>query len=195
MQSKNTKRITKTLNNKNMFKNNKYLISVMLLLCILRISCEKKHYSKTIMFDRKNSLLVDSLFCVNKLEEIIYNDSIVINREIGKRHFSNVFPIINNSVFDYRYSNSLDKKDIDTLLFFSKKDTIFDWRCQIEFPFVFGLNRSSTKVIIKKLSTNFFSTTLQSLQDTTYKEIYYYDEKYNIVKFEYFYKHNKITLK
>lgn len=175
----------------------KSIITVLLLSFLgISISCDGGLKNCVLQLDECQSSIDNLEYYMVKFQEKIYKDSIVISKVFNyKKKFTNTFFIENGAVYDYRYTDHLYKDQLNRLLLFSMTDTVYSWENRIwERDFIIGLDRASTNVIIKKIAPNLFTTTLQSLTDSTYKEVYFYNNEFQILKFEYYYKNSKIVL-
>lgn len=184
-------------------KNYNYCIYLILILTLVfSYSCEKKNNVTTLHFSQELSMIKDSSIRIpmEKMEITNYKDSVRINRVFPERTFNNTYLKLNNKVYDLVVFNDIPdimisgKEKLDTILFLSQQDTIYEWENIIRF-FLLGLNRTGSIVKIEKLSPNEFKTTLQSKWDSLYKETYYYDSLYNITQFSYEYRNDKVVLK
>lgn len=167
------------------------------LLMFLLVSCNKqsnKEFSYVLIFSPENSnvikksLLFDSIFIKN-----YYNDSILISRYSNAKPIEAIFFNDNGSFWEKRYRcNDLGEfLGIDSILTFSKKDATFFYKSERVFiPIIWQYSFADCLYSISKVG-NEYITTKQSLVDTSYKEIFYYDKDYNIYKFINIWKNNK----
>jgi hypothetical protein len=159
------------------------------LILLLILSCQEqnnKYYSYKLIFDtnlsdvNEKSLIIDSLI-FNKHNK----DSIFMEKCSNGKCFQFTFLLSNGEFYERRYSfNDVgDFFGIDSILTFSKRDTSFIYKSEYEFiPIVQSYSYADCKYTIRKTG-NDFVTEKQSLIDTTYKEIFFYDKDYHIYKF------------
>lgn len=128
----------------------------------------------------KKSLLFDSIF-INNYD----NDSVLISKYSNGKPINAIFFNNNGNLCEKRYRcNDLGEfLGIDSILTFSKKHYTFSYKSErIFIPIVWQYSFADCLYSIDKIG-NEYITTKQSLVDTSYKEIFYYDEDYNIYKF------------
>ena len=164
---------------------------------ILFCSCNKQNdkFSKTILsFDstishvQEKSLIRDSIVI-----QYYNNDSILLlkysNGDYKRSHFFYM-----NDVFLERRRRTTEVGEflgIDSILTFSKKDTIFEYKSARRFiPIVQDYGYADGIYTIQH-EGNEYKTIKQSVIDTTYKEIFFYDKDYNIYKYVNTWKGNK----
>ena len=169
------------------------------LVAIVIVSCNKIDSPNIVLgkmifsYDSINSKLIDvkfkydSLF-INRIEK----DSITITRYLGGKgyYFYSSFSLKNHSFYENRNSPQLisiedeTKTSIVLIPTFMQKDTIFTYIPVGDFFAVFvndlGLGKCKYQI---ETNNSKFLTIKQSLIDTTYKEIFFYDKDYNIYKF------------
>ena len=154
----------------------------------------------TFIYDSINSKLVDHEF---KYDSLFVNrsrdDSITITRYLGGNGYYNyiTFSLKNDLFYENRKIPQLiidGETEIYTVLVptFSHKDTVYYYFPKDDFftVFVNDLSFDKCKYQIKKNNDDFL-TIKQSIVDTTYSEIYYYDQFYNIYKYINTWKDNK----
>jgi hypothetical protein len=97
-----------------------------------------------------------------------------------------------NEVFEKRIKENLwdGFLGIDSILTFSKKDTLFLYRYNLFIVMVTDYGYADCIYTIKQ-ERNEYMTIKQSTIDTTYKEILFYDKNYNIYKFVNTWKNNR----
>lgn len=182
-----------------------YLI-LFVLLAAITTSCEKKDSSDIIFgkvefsYDSIVSKLNDEMFKYDSLFiERARQDSLVIIRYLGGDGYYNYIPfsLIDNVFYEKRITpQEIEEGETETSIIsiptFMQKDTSFTYFPEDDFfpVFVVDLSFDKSKYIIER-DNDGFTTTKQSLVDTTYKEIYYYDRNYNIYKFVNTWKDNK----
>jgi hypothetical protein len=161
------------------------------------ISCSNKFCASSeteLLLDSINSQIEDGRFILHKIIIKRNKDSILIERFYGENNvLSSTFLKSDDVFFEYRIRGN--KTDIelgmDSILTFSIKDTTCIYNSEIEFtPTVFDYTLADCKYKIRK-NGNECMTIKQSLIDSTYKEIFFYDKSYNIHKFINLYKNNK----
>lgn len=82
----------------------------------------------------------------------------------------------------------VNKSEQEEILTFSKTDTNFIHRGSKYYPNVIGvlIFKRDCRYKIKKVNNNISMTTITSMVDSAYKEIYYYNSNdFNIIRFEY----------
>jgi hypothetical protein len=155
--------------------------------------------SKTILeYDSSFSKLTDKKFKYDSLFiDRKSNDSIIINRYLGGEDYYSTFLLKENIFYEHRIVPQLiieneTKTSITLIPTFLQRDTIFDYFPEDDFfpVFVNDLSFDKCKYQINK-NHNEFITFKQSLIDTTYSEIYYYDQYFNIYKYINTWKNNK----
>jgi hypothetical protein len=170
------------------------------------ISCNQSDSSNIVLgkmifsYDSINSKLLneefkyDSLF-VNRIGK----DSMTITCYLGGKgyYFYTSFSLKNHSFYENRQIPQLiieneTKISIVLIPTFMQRDTIFAYIPKDDFFSVFinDLSFDKCKYQIKKNNDKFI-TIKQSLTDTTYREIYYYDQYFNIYKYINTWKDNK----
>lgn len=184
---------------------NLHLILLALVVLFITSSCKESSSDVilgkvTLTFDSINSKLVESEF---KYDSLLINrvneDSMVIIRYMGGSGYYDytTFSLINQIFYEKRMVPQLiiegeTKTSIVSIPTFLQNDTIFDYMPDDDFfsVFVSSLSFDKCKYQIKKDGSKFL-TIKQSLTDTTYNEIYYYDRYYNIYKYINTWKDNK----
>lgn len=184
----------KTINKK---KNIIYLLSI--LFFVFSLSCSKKQknkmYAYTLYFDTISSTISKPFF-KDSINIMCYgHDSIVMKSYYKENFYENVYFYRNNNLFEKRYISNQPGNyfGIDTILTFSiTKDTTFIYKSKRDDFMVTLIDISlfNSKYSIVKNSNNYKSIK-QSLIDTTYKEIIFYDKNYNIYKYVNTWKENR----
>ena len=173
---------------------------------LLLQSCnyEKNNIHRIVLeFDSIKSTVKNWDFVEMSKMEIAYRgDSIFIEKFFDNKNLQNVFINKNGNVYELGYYGAIlldeeeniieDNTISDTILMFSVNDTTFIWNCpsRIFPPFKRFSPYFDSKYTIEK-SRNGYKTIRQSLVDSTYKEIYFYNKNYIIYKFINTYKDNK----
>ena len=145
----------------------------------------------TLLLDKINSTIISPQFAMDKIT-ITYKDSIYLKRFYNPIFESTLFKVENN-VFEARQIRNwnYDLLGIDSILTLSLKDTTFIYHSTFDFPvLVPQLSLADCKYIIQK-NGHHNMTIKQSLLDTTFTEIFYYDNDFNIYKYVNTYKENK----
>ena len=177
-----------------------------LLMALFIMSCNKQNSLKLEMgrvefsFDSIASKLVDTSFRYDSLFiDRVNKDSLVIMRYLGGEgyHYYSQFSLKNRVFYENRIEPFViieGETETYAVLIptFSVKDTIFRYIVDDDFTpfFVPDLGFDKCNYEIKK-ANNELVTIKQSLVDTTYKEIYYYDQNFNIYKYINTWKDNK----
>jgi len=170
------------------------------------VSCSRPDSSnivlgKTVLYyDSINSILDNEIF---KYDSFFINritrDSMIITRYLGGEgyYFHTTFSLKNHLFYENRQiPQSIIEGETETSIIFiptfMQKDTNFFYTPKDEFIafFVNDLGFDKCNYQIKK-NNNEFITIKQSLTDTTYFEIYYYDKYFNIYKYINTWKDNK----
>jgi len=162
------------------------------------VSCNKPNSSNIILgeivfsYDSINSKLInqefkyDSLF-INRIGK----DSMIITRYLGGKgyYFNTTFSLKNHLFYENRQIPQViiegeTETSIVLIPTFMQNDTNFIYIPKDDFTafFVNDLSLDKCKYQIKNNNDEFI-TIKQSLIDTTYREIYYYDKYYNIYKY------------
>ena len=176
----------------------RYYLMLLALIVIVVSSCHKKESSEIVFgktefsYDSIVSTLTEEKFKYDSLFiERIGNDSLIITRYLGGDGFHNIISFSNkNGVFyEERVTPQIiiegeTETSIVLIPTFSLKDTTFTYIPEDDFfsVFVVDLSFDKTKYEIRKNDDGFI-TFKQSLVDTTYTEMYFYDDKFNIYKF------------
>lgn len=167
-------------------------------ICILALGfifagCNENYKNERDIFllDIKNSFIVDTQLIINKME-IVYSDSILIKSTYGDKTIETIFYKKGDDMYEYRHTQDANRQyKIDSILTLSLKDTMFIYNSYFDFPlYLFQFPLTSSEYKIQK-KDNFYTTIRKSLIDTTYKEIYFYNEDFKIYKFINLYKNNK----
>ena len=177
-----------------------------LLMALVITSCNKQNSLELEMgrvefsFDSIASKLVDEKFRYDSLfVERIRKDSMTITRCMGGDGYYNysVFSLKDNTFYENRIvPHEIIEGETETSIVliptFSQKDSTFNYFPEDDFLsfFVPDLGFDKCNYEIKK-ANNELVTIKQSLVDTTYKEIYYYDQNFNIYKYINTWKDNK----
>jgi hypothetical protein len=158
-------------------------------------TCNKQNNNNrlvTLCLDTNNSQYTDDRFLIDSIN-VEYNDSIKIIRYNGDYQFESIYHKIKDGIYEIRERCNEESEcfGTDTILTFYKLDTTFIYNSAYIFiPMVFFYTLADCKYDIIK-EENGYKTTKQSLIDTTYKEVYYYDDSYNIHKYINTWKDNK----
>jgi hypothetical protein len=152
---------------------------------------DKKHLA--LLLDFNNSQYTEVRFVIDSIN-VKYDDSITIVFYAGGYQHERVYHKNENSLIyeiRERWNEEMKCFGIDTILTFSKSDTTFVYNSAYNFvPVVFLYAFADCRYTIAK-EDNVYKTIKQSLVDTTYKEIFFYDKDYNIYKFVNTWKNNK----
>ncbi|MDR0865025.1 MAG: hypothetical protein LBO74_08850 [Candidatus Symbiothrix sp.] len=174
------------------------------LICIIIASCNR-HASFAIIdkvilsYDSVSSTLVDVKFREDSLSiERMREDSLTIIRYlVGGDFYHTTYSLKNemfyeNRIVPHEIIEGIIETSVILIPTFSLKDTIFDYEPAEDFTsfFVRDLSFDKSNYQIEK-TNNEFITIKQSLVDTTYQEIYYYDQNFNIYKYINTWKDNK----
>lgn len=164
----------------------KYLLFFLILFLILSCNIKNKEYTSTLCFDPVNST-IDKPFFQDSIKTTYYaNDSIVIKNYYKNSYYESLYFNSNDSFFEKRFVSNLLANffGIDTIFTFSTKDTTFIYKSKRDDFIVtlIDLSLFDSKYNIAK-EGNSYKTIKQSLIDTTYKEIFFYDEHYRIYKY------------
>lgn len=169
----------------------KYIL--LLVLIELCISCIKKDDNKIILFlNQKESTINDPELIMNTMS-ITYGDSIFIERTYGSKKFKSSYFKVEDGIYEGRH-RGMDETQIykiDSILTFARKDTSFTYNSAFDFPtLLFQLSLTDCNYAISK-SEEGHITVKQSLIDTTYKEIFFYDKDFVVYKFINYYGNNR----
>lgn len=174
-----------------------FCLTLTIIICLVS-SCKKnesclRDLTTVLLLNKANSTIDDSSFIMDKMNIINYADSILIYRFYEKDTFRSIYLGSGNKMYELRQQkwSITDKQGIDTILTFSLKDTSFINKSSFEIPMIlFQLSLTDSKYKIER-NNDGYKTTKQSLTDTTYKEVFYYDDNFHIYKFINIYKKNK----
>jgi hypothetical protein len=180
---------------------NIFYIGLVILTSISCINTSNKNTEKIIFsYDPISSSLVDTIFKYDSLFFEKTKDSITITRYLGGQgyYYYSEFYLQNNIFYELRISPHIieeEKEDSNTVIsipMFSIKDTIFDYFPEKDFLPAFVMDLSFNRCNYRMMKNDDeFITIKQSLVDTTYKEIYFYDKNYNLYKYINTWKDNK----
>lgn len=181
-------------------------LTLLVVICIITTSCNKNEFSNVILgnitlsYDSNSSILFDKEFRYDSLFiDRVRKDSMVITRYLGGDGYCDhtMFSLIGHVFYENRIVPQIimdgeTETSIILIPIFLQKDTAFYYIPKDDFLafFVQDLSFDKCKYQIKK-SNKEFLTIKQSLTDTTYSEIYYYDQYYNIYKYINTWKNNK----
>lgn len=153
-------------------------------------SCNKtKTYTIKYLQNKRESIINNPIVIFDSIV-VMYTDSIQINRFLGKINHPLLLNIKNGNAYNYafRYENLIPASNmlirVDTLLMFSNKDTIYESLFHVRnIPVVRAFSDASCKITIQNSKNPGERMTIkQSLIDTTYEEIYYYNRVFFISK-------------
>lgn len=153
--------------------------------CVFVHSCAERNNTQINLYtDIDKSVLSDERFNLDSVKFSYSSDSIIMLMN----QFEIPFIEQNGSFYEVRkaYRDMIEYERTDSILTFSRNDTTFIYESVIDGDFIpnaFDYSLADCRYEIKKLGENSYKTTKQSLVDTTFKEIYYYDENYRIAKF------------
>jgi hypothetical protein len=175
--------------------NIKYFLLFAISLLILSCNRQsKKEVIDILVFDAINSS-VDAPFFRDSLVITYYKaDSILIKNYFKGNYYQNIYCNNENAFWERRFVSNLPENifEIDSILTFSKCDTSFFYKSRRDDFLVtlVDLALFDGKYTIQKEDNN-YKTIKQSMTDTTYKEIFFYDKNYNIYKYINTWKENK----
>jgi hypothetical protein len=138
----------------------------------------------TLLLEPQNSQYTDNRFLMDSIN-VENGDSFKITRYNGDYQFKSIYHRKENGLYEIRKrcNEELECFGTDTILTFYKSDTSFIYNSAYIFiPIVFLYTFADCKYDIIK-EKDVYKTVKQSLVDTTYKEIYYYDQDFNIYKY------------
>lgn len=168
------------------------LYIIICLLCFL-VACSSEEKNKVFLsLNKTHSTIEDTRFLMDKIE-IIYGDTIFIKKTKKDHLFRSTFFRNGTEIFELRHRgwDASRISGMDSILTFSPVDTTFYYKSAFlnPPPTVESLSLSDCKYQIKKEDTHYV-TIKQSLVDTTYKELFFYDENLYIYKYVNTYKGN-----
>jgi len=156
------------------------------MLVIMFYSC--KNHDKTIVlnFDTELSTVHEKSLIRDSIVINYYSDDSILLLKYSNGDFKQSYYFRMNNVFFERRISLTDIGKfvrIDSILTFSKNDTVFEYKSAREFiPIVQVFSYADCVYTIKR-ENNIYMSIKQSVIDTTYKEIYFYDKNYNIYKY------------
>jgi hypothetical protein len=163
-----------------------FLISIIILSFLF--CCNRNNVIEnnvTLFLDTKDSQFSDEHFLIDSIR-IEHNDSLRIIFYTGSYQDTRTYHKKANGLYEIRPRfNEIPEENFgtDTILTFSKSDTIFLFHSEFDFiPFVFYYGFANCEYKILK-ENGIYKSTKKSLIDTTYKEIFFYDKDYNICKY------------
>lgn len=161
-----------------------------LIIILFLISCNKcsqdKIISNVLIFDANSSSQNKPFFRDSLFVTYYKFDSIIIKNYFNGDYYQNVFLNQEKCFFENRYVSNLPEGifKTDTILTFAKMDTTFVYKSRRDdFIVTFvDLSLFDCQYFIEKIGKEYV-TTKQSLIDSTYKEIFFYNKDYQIYKF------------
>ncbi|MCD7972130.1 MAG: hypothetical protein LUG18_05600 [Candidatus Azobacteroides sp.] len=158
------------------------------ILIFLLISCSQKETveNRTILLlDKKNSFIELEGFAFDRMEIVKEDSTWIYSFYEDGFYFLNVFFEKDHALYEKRERGwkADEVLGIDSILIFSLRDTVFIYDSAVDLPVVVpSLSIADCKYRIFK-QDNYHVTVKQSLIDTTYQEMFFYDEDFNIFKF------------
>ena len=165
--------------------------------CFLALlySCEQKGSERvTLMLNQSESIIEDSRFVFDSITFVYSRDTIWKYRYWPRRFFENPTIKIDDKfceVINIRsyIDNTITRKD--TMMMFTLRDTSYVYKIKNKsIATVLDLAYADCIFYFKKDESGNRMTLKQSLIESTYKEIYYYDENYRVFKYVNTYKGN-----
>ena len=156
------------------------------MLIIAFYSC--KNLDKTIVlnFDSDLSAVYEKKLIRDSIVIYYYsNDSMLLLKYFNGDYKQSQYFKKDNDFYERRISVTENRefRGIDSILTFSKKDTVFKYNSARSF-LITVLDYSYADCIYNIIhERNEYMTIKQSAIDTTYKEIFFYDKNYNIFKY------------
>lgn len=169
-----------------------YKIKIFFFLMItVFFSCKNRNNTIKLYFDEKLSTVYEkSLIRDSIIIHYYSNDSILLLKYSNGDYKQILFFNLDDVFFERRrrVTEIGEFIGIDSILTFSKKDTVFEYKSARRFiPLVQDYSYANCIYTIKQAGNKYMtikqSTLQQSILDTTYKEIFFYDKNYNIYKF------------
>jgi hypothetical protein len=167
----------------------KALAKYNLFIIFLLLSCNRqieKEVTHVLSFDMNSSSVNKPFFRDSLVITYYKEDSILIKNYFNGNYYQNIYFNRNNVFFEKRYVSNPPAQifEVDTILTFAKEDTslIYKSRRDDFIVTLIDLSLIDGQYIIQGDGKN-HKTIKQSLMDTTYKEIFFYDINYNIYKF------------
>ena len=159
------------------------------------IGCSYKYSKNKLLIDAENSLVMDSLFVYDSI--IIKNqvDTIKFIKYSNGRPFVMDLVLIDSNFYEIRQIRHIVMIDsilMDTLITLSKKDTSIYYPHEKFTASAWDLQYGRMRYKFIK-EDNIYKTVKQSMQDSTYFEILYYDDNFDIFKFTNSWRENKIV--
>jgi hypothetical protein len=167
---------------------------ILILVVIVFSSCKNENKTIILNFEaelstaNETSLIRDSIVI-----QYYSNDSILFLKYSNGDYKRSRYFNMNNVFFERRISVTEvgEFVGIDSILTFSKKDTVFEYKSARRFiPIVQDYSFADCIYSIKHKGDE-YKTIKQSLVDSTYKEIFFYDKNYHIYKYVNTWKDNK----
>lgn len=174
-------------------KNKRYIkLILFLLLFSFVFSCKEDKISRyRFVLDKSQSHISNDKFILDSII-IIYGDSIYLRKYNNGDYLMKIFYIHDNSIYERRLSCNDSGEDCkyDSILTFDQQDTIFEYKSLRElYLTTIDMSYGSSFYKITNID-NMCITEIQSMYDSTYKEIYYYDKNYNVIKIKNLFKDN-----
>jgi hypothetical protein len=157
-----------------------------ILLIIVICSCKNQDKTVVLCLDDELSTVQEKNLIRDSIVIHYYSsDSILLLKYFGG-HYKRTLYFNMNDVFFERRKRATEVGEylgIDSILTFSKQDSIFEYKSARRFyPLVQDYSFGDCIYTIK-YENNEYMTIKQSTIDTTYKEIFFYDKDYNIYKY------------
>ena len=171
--------------------NNKISYFSLLILAVFQFSCTNRHDGEpvinTLRFDAASSTNDKPFFRDSLVITYFQDDSLVVSLyDNSIFHVDCYYYRFDNMLFEERYVSNLPKSyfGVDMILSFCTHDTTFLYKSKRDDMIVTLIDlsfHSSRYTIVKE--GKWYKTIKQSLIDTTYSEIFYYDKDFRINKF------------
>lgn len=160
------------------------------------VSCTNKTYNVRLAVDTENSMIVEPLFAYDSIIVKNSKDSIAFIKYSNGRPFITSLFKRDSDFYEIRKTQHLslgaDSLSIDTLITLSKRNISYDFERGLISLTAFGLQYGSMHYEFTKES-DMYKTLKRSFQDSTYTEVFYYDNNYRILKFVNTWRDNKIV--
>lgn len=164
----------------------KYSFLLLVVFSFLSCSSKQKDFTYILLYDIENSNMEKPFFRDSILITYFDKDSILIKNYYNGNYFQNIYFKNEGDYFEKRFTANYPDQifEIDTIMTFADIDTTFIYYSHRD---NFIVNLIDLSLFNSKYTILYdgksYKTIKQSLIDTTYKEIYYYDRNYNIYKF------------
>jgi len=159
------------------------------------MGCIHKSQKVKLLVDMENSIVVEPLFVYDSITVNNLTDTIIFTKYSNGRPFIATLVMRDSNFYEIRNVFDMDGDScfVATLMTLSKKDTSYDFERGYIVLEALSLQFSCMHYEFTKEGGSMYKTLKRSLQDSTYTEIFYYNDNYQISKFINTWRDNKIV--